>query len=165
MEQLRVASPCAAEWDAMTGNTETRHCSHCNQNVYNLSALTRAQAEELIRSRGARLCTRYLHRADGTMLLRDGAVAYRPTKLIAAGVAALALAGAGLAVTRPQQTARLVREQVALPRLQVMAPPFVAPPPPPARIDREIYVTAGGAMMPEPEPPPPPPPHRAARAR
>src|SRR5438874_6250078 len=107
LEELRVATPCAAEWDAMAGDHGVRHCTTCKQNVYNISELTRAQAEELIATKDARMCMRYYHRADGTLLLRDGAIAYRPTGLIAAGAAALALAGAALWYGRAMDVERV----------------------------------------------------------
>ena len=162
IEELRVAKPCAAEWAAMTGNEEARHCAHCQQNVYNLSELTRAQAEELVRSKNARLCLRYFHRADGTMLLRDGAVAYRPRGLIAAGVAALALAAGASALVRPTEarlepgfalpppsapTVQLERETAVThepPPLASVVPPHPPPRrPPPVELERRVFKTAG----------------------
>lgn len=95
LEQLRVATPCMVGWDTMVGEDRVRRCETCKQNVYNISELTRAQADELIAAKDAQMCMRYYHLADGTLLLRDGAVAYRPGRLVAAGAAAaLALAGA-----------------------------------------------------------------------
>ena len=144
LEELRVAKPCAAEWAAMTGNEEARHCAHCQQNVYNLSELTRAQAEELVRSKDARLCLRYFHHADGTMLVRDGAIAYRPRRLIAAGVAALALTGAASALVRPGEE-----------RLQ---PGFALPPPSEPIVESERNFAVANEPPPPPAPPRRPPP-------
>jgi hypothetical protein len=89
-----VATPCMVAWDSMVGDDRVRRCDTCKQNVYNISQLTRAQADELIAAKDAQMCMRYFHLADGTILLRDGAVAYRPTGLATAAAAALALAGA-----------------------------------------------------------------------
>ncbi|MGZ4844287.1 MAG: carboxypeptidase-like regulatory domain-containing protein [Candidatus Angelobacter sp.] len=69
---IRIASPCQAEWEKMVGDERVRHCSECNLNVYNLSAMTERQVQELIAgSQGKRLCTRFYRRADGTVLTQD----------------------------------------------------------------------------------------------
>lgn len=72
LNNLRVATPCPADWEKMVGDERVRHCGDCNLNVYNLSAMTERQVEELIAgSRGKRLCTRFYRRADGTILTQD----------------------------------------------------------------------------------------------
>jgi hypothetical protein len=72
LNNLRIASPCPADWEKMVGDDRVRHCSECNLNVYNLSAMTKRQVQELIQdSRGKRLCTRFYRRADGTVLTQD----------------------------------------------------------------------------------------------
>jgi hypothetical protein len=71
LSQIRIASPCHADWDEMTGDDRVRFCGLCEKNVYNLSALTSEQAVSLIREKEGRLCTRFFQRADGTMLTAD----------------------------------------------------------------------------------------------
>lgn len=71
LELLSIASPCPVEWASMSGNDRTRHCSGCKQSVYNLSQLTRVEAEELIRTTEGRLCARLFRRADGTVMTAD----------------------------------------------------------------------------------------------
>jgi Carboxypeptidase regulatory-like domain len=72
LNNLRIASPCPADWEKMVGDERVRHCSECNLNVYNLSAMTERQVQELIAgSRGRRLCGRLYRRADGTVLTQD----------------------------------------------------------------------------------------------
>ncbi|NVB83911.1 MAG: hypothetical protein HOV81_36385 [Kofleriaceae bacterium] len=98
LPNIRVASPCHADWTAMTGDERVRACAQCNKNVYNLSEMTRDEAEALIVSREGRLCVRYYQRTDGTILLKDcsvGITQRRKRRVIAAGAAAL-LAGGGL---------------------------------------------------------------------
>jgi len=55
----------------MRGNDRTRFCSHCRQNVFNISNLTRIEAEELIRQKDGQLCVRYFQRDDGTIVTKD----------------------------------------------------------------------------------------------
>ena len=71
LDHVRVASPCTVPWSSMTGDERTRHCQKCNLNVFNLSDMTRPEAEELILARHGRLCIRYYQRSDGTILTSD----------------------------------------------------------------------------------------------
>ena len=58
-------------WEQMTGDDRVRHCQECKLNVYNLSEMTRRDAERLITRNEGRLCVRFYRRADGTTLTRD----------------------------------------------------------------------------------------------
>src|SRR5215467_11000657 len=69
--QVRVAAPCDAEWKWMCGDDRVRFCGQCSQNVFNLSAMTTKEAEDLIRRADGRLCVRYYRRGDGTILTRN----------------------------------------------------------------------------------------------
>ena len=71
LNQLRIASPCTADWDAMSGDDRTRFCGECQLNVYNISAMTEPEARDLIASTEGRLCVRMYRRADGTILTQD----------------------------------------------------------------------------------------------
>jgi hypothetical protein len=77
LDGVSVASPCNADWDQMMGDERARFCGQCQLNVYNLSALTRAEAELLIGRTEGRLCVRYYRRADGSILTRDCPVGLR----------------------------------------------------------------------------------------
>lgn len=106
LPNIRVATPCPADWNAMTGDERTRACGSCNKNVYNLSTLTREEAEALILEKEGRLCVRYFQRNDGTILLKDcsiGITQKRKRRVIALGVAALLGGGvfAAIKLTRP----------------------------------------------------------------
>ncbi len=69
--KVHVASPCTASWDAMEGDDTARFCGQCQKNVYNLSAMTKKEAADLVRNQEGRLCVRYFKRADGTLLTAD----------------------------------------------------------------------------------------------
>ena len=71
LNNLRVASPCSADWNQMAGDERVRHCSQCNLNVYNLSAMTTREAEELVSQREGRTCVRFYRRKDGTILTQN----------------------------------------------------------------------------------------------
>lgn len=71
LDNIHVANPCPADWNKMTGDDRIRHCSDCEQNVFNLTDLTTKEALRLIRDTQGRLCVRFYRRADGTILTRD----------------------------------------------------------------------------------------------
>jgi hypothetical protein len=72
LHNIHVASPCPAEWSNMVGDERVRHCSECNLNVYNLSAMTEQEVQSFLTAkRGQRICGRFYRRADGTVLTQD----------------------------------------------------------------------------------------------
>jgi hypothetical protein len=71
VDEIRVASPCHARWNDMAGDERARFCGQCSKHVFNLSALTRAQIETLVREKEGKFCGRFHRRADGTMLTAD----------------------------------------------------------------------------------------------
>lgn len=71
LENLKIASPCPADWNAMSGDERKRFCGDCKKNVYNLSGMTRYDAENLLRNSEGEMCVRYFQRADGTILTAD----------------------------------------------------------------------------------------------
>jgi len=71
LESLTVAAPCPASWDDMEGNERVRFCAHCQQSVYDVSALTRAEATALVERTTGRLCLRLFRRTDGKVMTRD----------------------------------------------------------------------------------------------
>jgi hypothetical protein len=89
---MRVASACRAGWDAMEGDERVRFCRECGLNVYNISALTRPEAETLVARTEGRLCARLHRRADGTVLTKDCPKGLRAVKLRAARAAGAAFA-------------------------------------------------------------------------
>ncbi|HVF51915.1 MAG TPA: hypothetical protein VNA19_17655 [Pyrinomonadaceae bacterium] len=80
LKHVRVAAPCHADWNRMTGNAQVRFCDSCSQNVYNLSSMTRREAESLIRNTEGRLCVRFYRRADGSIMTRNCPVGLRALK-------------------------------------------------------------------------------------
>jgi hypothetical protein len=61
----------------MKGDERTRFCTTCAKNVYNLSGMSRSEAQNLIRAKEGRLCARFYRRADGTIITDDCPVALR----------------------------------------------------------------------------------------
>src|SRR5688572_13815455 len=77
LSKVRVASPCPADWDSMIGDERVRFCGQCELNVYNLSAMTKAQADNLIVRTEGRLCVRFFRRKDGSIITQDCPVGLR----------------------------------------------------------------------------------------
>lgn len=71
LDDLRIARPCPASWSAMAGDERVRHCALCRRTVYNLAAMTEADALRLVATTEGRRCVRLYRRADGTVLTRD----------------------------------------------------------------------------------------------
>lgn len=71
LDNVRIASPCEASWSAMHGDDRVRFCDLCKLNVFNISALSRHDAEQLIIEKQGKLCVRYFQRTDGTILTQD----------------------------------------------------------------------------------------------
>ena len=80
LNHVKVAAPCSADWNSMIGNDRARFCGQCNLNVYNLSDMTRAEAESFIASGEGRLCVRFYRRADGSILTDNCPVGLRAVR-------------------------------------------------------------------------------------
>lgn len=99
LDAVGVASPCSADWNAMAGDAVTRRCESCRLNVYNISEMTRGQAEAFLRESEraqGRVCIRLYRRADGTVMTRDcpvGLAAVRQRAIRAAARLAAVAAG------------------------------------------------------------------------
>jgi hypothetical protein len=47
LNNIKIASPCSADWEGMFGSQRKRYCGDCKLNVYNISGMTRT-AESLL---------------------------------------------------------------------------------------------------------------------
>jgi hypothetical protein len=138
LDNIRIATPCSASWDRMLGDDRMRRCNDCNKSVFNLSTMTRDQAETLIVAKNGDLCARYYQRADGTILLSDctvGVSQRNKRRLVAAG--ALALLAGTSAVAMMQSQSRpsrnddylrdMMRQSYTAPQVDPLPPPHPAP--------------------------------------
>jgi hypothetical protein len=91
LEHVRVAAPCPADWSKMVGDERVRYCDQCSLHVYNLSGMTRREAEVLVTSAEGRLCVRFYRRPDGTILTRNCPVGLSALKRRAAHAATATL--------------------------------------------------------------------------
>jgi hypothetical protein len=96
LDIIDVEQPCPVSWDSMRGDERVRFCNECSLHVYDLSAMTRPQAEAMVNEwePGKRMCVRFYRRADGTVITKDcgggvRAAARRATRRAAAVCAAI----------------------------------------------------------------------------
>jgi hypothetical protein len=99
----------------MIGDGRKRRCTVCAKNVYDLSSMTRAEAEEFVRAHeDTPVCVTFRRRADGTMLTADCPVGAerRRVRFAAIGVVLTGVAAAVAAVLglrRPDSTTHAPR--------------------------------------------------------
>lgn len=112
LDVIDVAEPCTEEWSRMSGDDRSRFCGTCHHDVYNLSAMTRDDAEALLSRQDGRICVRFYRRADGTVTTLDcaparfAAVRRRARRALALGAAMVAstvcgVLGLGLTTDAP----------------------------------------------------------------
>jgi hypothetical protein len=109
LDVIGVASPCHASWEGMVGDNRSRFCGECQKNVYNLSGMTKDEAEALVNAREGKLCVRFYRRADGTVLTEDCPVGLRWARRKLAGMltgiaAAIAVLIGGIALGKSNST-------------------------------------------------------------
>jgi hypothetical protein len=80
LNNIKIASPCSANWDAMIGDNRKRFCGDCKLNVYNLSDMSQVDAENFLLASEGRVCVRFFRRADGTVLTQDCPVGWAKFK-------------------------------------------------------------------------------------
>lgn len=80
LSNVRIASPCSADWDEMYGDERKRFCGDCKLNVYNLSGMTKSDAENLLLNSEGRLCVRFYRRSDGSIITNDCPVGWARVK-------------------------------------------------------------------------------------
>ena len=108
LDHVKIAEPCNADWDHMVGTDRVRYCGQCNLNVYNLSSMTKSDAESFIVRNEGRLCIRFYRRADGSILTEDCPVGLRAarqrvSRFVRASASALLGFFAGLGLTSATQ--------------------------------------------------------------
>lgn len=104
LPQLRVASPCLADWDKMVGDDRVRYCDQCKLSVYNFSAMSSSEIEQLLSRRTGRVCGRLYQRSDGTILTKDCPVGFLVKVSYASRIAGAALAAMMSAVSASAQS-------------------------------------------------------------
>jgi hypothetical protein len=89
-----IATPCGADWTAMSPRGKARLCGQCDKLVHDLSAMTERAARALLETRPTEgLCIRYLHDATGEIWFGARAERVVPaSRLARRGAAAMSAA-------------------------------------------------------------------------
>ena len=80
LDRIKIASPCGVDWREMRGDDRRRYCAMCKLNVYNLSGMTRTEAESFLINSEGRVCVKFYRRADGSVLTNDCPVGWEKIK-------------------------------------------------------------------------------------
>ncbi|MBA4121819.1 MAG: ankyrin repeat domain-containing protein [Acidobacteria bacterium] len=115
LDSIDVKSPCSESWDEMQGSEQIRFCSHCAEDVHNLSEMTRKQARKIVAQADGKICVRYIRRPDGRIQTIKNTLHQITRRTgIAAGVLGTSLAASTLAYAQgevkanPNQNAQIV---------------------------------------------------------
>jgi hypothetical protein len=134
LDHVQVAAPCKADWNQMIGSERVRFCAQCNLNVFNLSGMSRLEAESLIARTEGRLCVRFYRRSDGSIITQDCPVGLRAIQrrvsylgkaILAAGFTFLATIGLQSLIPGFTPRGPIVMGQMVAPPPSNMGPPVV----------------------------------------
>ena len=71
LSDLVITTPCSMDWNRMDGDARTRYCSQCEKYVFNIAAMTRSEAMQLIGIGDRKVCARIFRRPDGTIVTSE----------------------------------------------------------------------------------------------
>ena len=167
LEHVKVAAPCPADWQRMVGDERMRYCDRCSLHVYNLSGMTRREAEALVTSSEGRLCVRFYRRPDGTILTRNCPVGLSALRRRAAHAATATMTavlgfftGLGLNFGVERTLSPELMEESAVPAPRMSPPPVTATPVDEVKVfvgqkvpyeAQELQLTMGQIVMTEEE--------------
>lgn len=97
LPNLRLGFACKERWEDMVGDERVRNCAGCDREVFNLSSMTRDEAEALLATRGLTPCVRFYRRPDGTVMTSDCPTGAKPKRRLAVVASSSLAAGALLA--------------------------------------------------------------------
>jgi TonB family protein len=163
LDSISVSAPCKADWNKMLGNDQVRFCQECKLNVYNLSEMSREQAEDVIRAKEGNLCVRFYRRSDGTVLTQNCPIGLKAIKQKVARTATAVVSAAiaffsGLGGWYNLQP-NLELESPSSEQLLILGGTTVPPPSENEKVDEfQGQMIMGGVMATFDSPPPPPPP-------
>jgi hypothetical protein len=116
LELLQIPKPCPSDWENMVGNERKRFCTACHKYVYNLSAMTRREAEALIEDSQGRICARFTRLADGEISTYEPPITSRhltrrPSPIAAALITAMMSLSPAIASSQPLSNNKLAAHQ------------------------------------------------------
>jgi hypothetical protein len=94
LDQVQIARSCSNDWESLTGNDRVRFCGECNKNVYNFTAMTRSEAENLIRETAGNICARIIRDVEGFVVTAKSPIGLNLIPLRASKIASAVVATA-----------------------------------------------------------------------
>lgn len=131
LDGLRVAKPCDQDWNEMLieADPRVRHCLKCVKPVYDISTMTREDAEMFLQAQVESPCVRLYQRADGTIVTRENCSVGASTRRLRRALFAVAAAGTtalcAVAFAKPATTANFAPGVHKRAPLVDMRPPSV----------------------------------------
>ncbi len=150
LDGATVANPCPKSWADMKGDDKVRFCGGCKKNVYNIIAMTRVEAEDLLSS--GDVCARLFRRPDGTVMTSDcapGRWRRRGQKAVALAAAASLSATAVYAASKMAAAPAADKPVIEHPVMGAIAAP-VPPQPPQPIVEPPIEPLMGEIAVPPP---------------
>src|SRR5215471_4735836 len=112
LDRIYIASACRANWETMSGSDQVRHCAECNRQVYDLSKMTRSQAERLVIVKEGSFCARISRSPDGAVITLEEPGPQFITRRASPLAAAVVSAAISFASTAPAPAGPARRAQV-----------------------------------------------------
>lgn len=86
LEEVTFKTPCTVPWASMKGGgNSVRHCDLCNRKVFNLSSMSRSDAEAFLDKAVGQQCVQLWKREDGTIVTSDCGSADKPRVMALGG--------------------------------------------------------------------------------
>jgi hypothetical protein len=131
LDHLYLASPCSVSWESMVGSERQRNCGGCSKTVFNISDMTRGEAEAFLLENGSSQCMRFYRRTDGTIMTDNCPRALRKIRDKCKLAARIAVGLVAFMVSLPSALAQSIQtgdSAVVKENLQkIAAPDTVAP--------------------------------------
>jgi len=81
LDNLILSYACPVDWSSMEGDERERHCKQCSKTVFNISDLSKKEANEYLQQRSnASHCVKFYLRSDGTITTDDCPRILRPVR-------------------------------------------------------------------------------------
>jgi len=86
LEDVTFKTPCTVPWDSMKGrDSRVRLCEVCHLKVFNLSSMSRSDAEAFLDKTMGTECVQLWKREDGTIVTSDCGGLKRPPAMALGG--------------------------------------------------------------------------------
>lgn len=124
LDHVYIAAPCSITWESMSGTDRVRTCSGCDRNVWNLSDMSKSEAEQFIAENGASECAIFYRRKDGTIMNDNCPVGLRMLRQKARDFAGLVAGFLSMVLGAPGVSAQEApKDTHCYPGNMVIAPP------------------------------------------